>query len=72
VHSNSGIANHAFYLAVVGGTNRVSGLPVTGVGIANMEQMEKVFYRGLLLPLVRRRFRPRVICTERPARSLMQ
>ncbi len=52
VHTNSGIPNHAFYLAVVGGTNRVSGLTVTGVGIANMEQMEKVFYRAftLLMP----------------------
>ena len=52
VHSNSGIPNHAFYLAVNGGTNRVSGLPVAGVGIANMEQIEKVFYRAftLLLP----------------------
>jgi thermolysin len=52
VHINAGIPNHAFYLAVVGGTNRVSGLPVTGVGIANIEQMEKVFYRAftLLMP----------------------
>ena len=46
VHINSGIANHAFYLAIDGGTNRVSGLAVTGVGVANMEQMEKVFYRA--------------------------
>ena len=46
VHINSGIPNHAFYLAVAGGTNRVSLLTVTGVGIANMEQMEKVFYRA--------------------------
>jgi bacillolysin len=52
VHINAGIATHAFYLAIVGGTNRVSGLPVTGVGLANMEQMEKVFYRAftLLMP----------------------
>ena len=52
VHSNCGIPNHAFFLAVVGGTNRVSGQSVTGVGIANMEQMEKVFYRAftLLMP----------------------
>jgi thermolysin len=52
VHINSGIANHAFYLAVAGGTNRVSGLSVTGVGLANMEQIEKVFYRAftLLMP----------------------
>ncbi|HET9317935.1 MAG TPA: M4 family metallopeptidase [Vicinamibacteria bacterium] len=46
VHINSGIPNHVFYLAVVGGTNRVSGLPVTGVGQANIEQIEKVMYRA--------------------------
>ena len=52
VHTNTGIPNHAFYLAVAGGTNRVSGLSVTGVGLANIEQMEKVFYRAftLLMP----------------------
>jgi thermolysin len=52
VHTNSSIANHAFYLAVAGGTNRVSGQTVAGVGIANIEQMEKVFYRAftLLMP----------------------
>ena len=32
VHINSGISNHAFYLAIEGGTNRTSGLPVQGVG----------------------------------------
>ena len=32
VHSNSGIANQAFYLAIEGGTNRTSGLSVQGVG----------------------------------------
>lgn len=46
VHTNSGIANHAFYLAIEGGTNRTSGLAVEGVGGANREQMEKVFYRA--------------------------
>lgn len=46
VHSNSGIANQAFYLAIEGGTNRTSGLAVQGVGAANREQMEKVFYRA--------------------------
>jgi bacillolysin len=52
VHINSGIPNHAFFLAVAGGTNRVSGQTVTGVGVANIEQMEKVFYRAftLLMP----------------------
>jgi thermolysin len=46
VHSNSGIANQAFYLAVEGGTNRTSGLAVQGVGSANRDQMEQVFYRA--------------------------
>ncbi len=46
VHINSGIVNHAFYLAVEGGTNRVSGRTVQGVGAANREQIEKVFYRA--------------------------
>lgn len=52
VHTNSGIANHAFYLAIEGGTNRTSGLAVDGVGGANREQIEKVFYRAftLLMP----------------------
>ena len=46
VHINSGIPNHAFYLAIEGGTNRTSGLAVTGVGGANREQIERIFYRG--------------------------
>jgi Zn-dependent metalloprotease len=46
VHINSSIANHAFYLAVMGGTNRVSGLAVTGVGFVHLDQMEQVFYRA--------------------------
>ena len=46
VHINSGIANQAFYLAIEGGTNRTSGLAVQGVGGANREQIEKVFYRA--------------------------
>jgi thermolysin len=52
VHINSSIPNHAFYLAIEGGTNRTSGLPVEGVGAANREQIEKVFYRAFafLLP----------------------
>jgi hypothetical protein len=52
VHINSAIANHAFYLAIEGGTDRTSGLNVQGVGAANREQIEKVFYRAFttLLP----------------------
>jgi bacillolysin len=46
VHTNSGISNHAFYLAIEGGTNRTSGLAVQGVGASNRDQIEKVFYRA--------------------------
>lgn len=45
VHINSGIANHAYYLAIEGGTHRLGGR-VTGVGQANREQIERVFYRA--------------------------
>ena len=51
VHINSGIANHAFYLAIEGGTNLTSGLPVQGVGPANREQIEEVFYRAFVFLL---------------------
>lgn len=52
VHVNSGISNHAYYLAIEGGTNRTSGLAVQGVGVANREQIERAFYRAFvyLLP----------------------
>jgi hypothetical protein len=40
-----------FYLAIEGGMNRTSGLSVQGVGGANREQIEKVFYRGFTLML---------------------
>ena len=46
-HYNSTIASHAYYLAIEGGTNRTSGLSVQGVGAANREQIEKVFFRAL-------------------------
>jgi thermolysin len=46
VHYNMTIATHAFYLAVAGGQNRVSGMTVTGVGMNNLERMERIFYRG--------------------------
>jgi len=51
VHSNSGISNQAFYLAIEGGTNRTSGMSVTGVGGANREQIEKTFYRAFAFML---------------------
>jgi thermolysin len=52
VHTNSSIPNHAFYLAIEGGVNRTSGAAVQGVGGANREQIERVFYRAFtqLLP----------------------
>ena len=52
VHTNSGIGNQWYYLAIEGGINRTSGLSVTGVGPANREQIERVAYRAftLLMP----------------------
>jgi Zn-dependent metalloprotease len=41
---------------VAGGRNRVSGITVTGVGLSNIERMEKIFYRAwvfLLTPNAR-------------------
>jgi thermolysin len=51
LHTNCTIVDHAFYLAIEGGTNRTSGLSVQGVGSANREQIERVFYRGFTLML---------------------
>ncbi len=51
VHTNSTIAGHAFYLAIEGGTNRTSRLTVSGVGPANREQIEKIFYRAFVYQL---------------------
>ena len=51
VHFNSTIASHAFYLAIAGGTNRVSGVRVAGVGIENRERIERIFYRGFVFSL---------------------
>ncbi len=48
VHTNCSIASHAFYLAVAGGRNRVSGMTVAGVGLANVEKIEKIFYRAFV------------------------
>ena len=33
-------------------TNRVSGISVTGIGFAQMERMERIFYRGFMYYLV--------------------
>jgi thermolysin len=51
VHTNSAIASHAFYLAIEGGTNRVSGISVTGVGRAHRDQISKAFYRAFTFML---------------------
>jgi bacillolysin len=49
VHYNLTIGTHAFYLAVAGGRNRVSGITVPGVGQNNIERMEKIFYRAFVM-----------------------
>jgi Zn-dependent metalloprotease len=49
VHYNPTIATHAFYLSVVGGRNRVSGITVPGIGMTNIERMERIFYRAFTL-----------------------
>jgi bacillolysin len=46
VHFNLTIATHAFYLAVAGGRNDVSGVTVAGIGTGNIERMERIFYRA--------------------------
>jgi thermolysin len=53
VHINSSISNHAYFLAIEGGTNRTSQLAVQGVGAANREQIERIFYRGFTSYLTR-------------------
>ena len=49
VHFNATIATHAFYLAVAGGRNRVSGIQVPGVGQGNIERMERIYYRAFTM-----------------------
>jgi Zn-dependent metalloprotease len=46
VHANAGISNQAFFLLIEGGTNRTSGIQVSGLGAANRERAERIFYRG--------------------------
>jgi thermolysin len=45
VHINVCIVDHAFYLAIEGGTGRLGDI-VKGVGAANRAQIERVFYRA--------------------------
>ena len=47
VHWNSTILGHAFYLAIEGGQNATSGRTVEGVGAANREDIERVFFRAM-------------------------
>jgi bacillolysin len=44
VHTNSGIANHVFYLAAAGGTHHLSGVTVTGMGTTDAA---RIWYRAL-------------------------
>lgn len=44
VHYSSGIANNFFYLLAEGGTNKTSGIPVTGITRA---KAERIWYRAL-------------------------
>ena len=71
VHTNALIVGHAYYLAIEGGTNRVSGLEVNGVGAANREQIEQVFYRAFTLLLTRESdFSAAKVATTQSARDL--
>ena len=47
VHWNSTVLSHVFYLAIEGGQNATSGLMVQGVGAANRERIERVFFRAM-------------------------
>ena len=46
-HWNSTVLSHAFYLAIEGGTQQDTGLSVEGVGGANREEIEDIFFRAL-------------------------
>ncbi|MGC8915842.1 MAG: M4 family metallopeptidase [Thermoanaerobaculum sp.] len=48
VHYSSGIANNFFYLLAHGGTNRTSGLSVTGIGLAKAERIWYVALTGYM------------------------
>ena len=47
VHWNATILGHAFFLAIEGGRNRTTGITVAGVGGANRQDVERVFFRAL-------------------------
>jgi thermolysin len=44
VHTNSSIANKAFYLTAAGGTHHLSGVTTTGIGASDAE---RIYYRAL-------------------------
>ena len=46
VHINATILGHAYFLAVEGGTNRTSGLGVTGVGHERRLEIERIFFNA--------------------------
>ena len=52
VHINASIVTHAFYLMVVGGTNRTSGITVAGLGMDQMDRVESIFFRAFVFFLV--------------------
>ena len=47
VHINCTIVTHAIYLMINGGTNRISGMTVSGIGITPVEQ---IIYAAVSLP----------------------
>jgi len=48
VHYSSGIANNFFYLLAHGGTNRTSGISVSGIGLAKAERIWYVALTGYM------------------------
>ena len=46
VHINATILGHAYFLAVEGGTNRTSGMTVTGVGRERRLEIERSFFNA--------------------------
>jgi thermolysin len=50
VHINSSIANHWFYLLSEGGTNKTSGISVTGIGISKAEKIAYQAWIHYLIP----------------------
>ena len=46
IHINATILGHAYFLAVEGGTNRTSGMTVTGVGHGRRLEIERIFFNA--------------------------